>query len=113
MLPNRENSRRSLRSGNLRPDSDQSARKTIWKHAAAFIFLVLAFASPGLGAVITPSGITCGVCGAALLSNNEDDLVEDALDSRAKTFHHYGIRASVEAYLMCVYAALHIVAAVR
>lgn len=42
----------------------------------------------------------CRVCGAALFSAGPSEFDADSLDSSAKIFHHYGVHASAEGYLV-------------
>ncbi|MBI4659812.1 MAG: hypothetical protein HY735_13310 [Verrucomicrobia bacterium] len=48
--------------------------------------------------------LECRVCGAALLSPGVTNVDADSLNSPEKVFHHYGIHAHIEAYLVCVYS---------
>lgn len=45
----------------------------------------------------------CPVCGATLFNRGESNFDGDSLNSPAKTFHHYGLHAHAEAYLVCIY----------
>jgi len=67
------------------------------------LLVMLALASGVTGCRTGSSQRACQVCGAKMLSAKEGDIDADSLDSSTRLFHHYGIHAHAETYLVCIY----------
>jgi hypothetical protein len=74
---------------------------------ALAVVSALALVFPSLSAEDgAASSAHCPVCGAEDGSRPDRALAADSIDSRLKAFHHYGIDAHAEGYLVCVFDAV-------
>ena len=84
-------------------DMPYCMRCTLYFRVSILLLVMLALASGVTGCRTGSSQRACQVCGAKMLSAKKCDFDADSLDSFTKAFHHYGIHAHAEIYLISIY----------